>query len=272
MEDPHKKLRGELLGQWVRAHGGATQCLVAAGYEQGTKEFRARESYLSNAVKVGIGHRAAIRFEQEFESGGMPPGYLTDRLDASRVARAPMHWADDFIQTDDVRTAPSPSSRGLPNNNREKVTSNFGMFNAKSVSRAPIVQWGQLGVNVRLSKGNDWPAIVAPAGFCESTIVWTVQDESMSPDFNPGDFIALDPREDALQGIQAGEAVIVETNGGTHLLRYYVPLVDGHFEAHPSQRSRHGVLSSMHIPLKVRAIVTAHLRLRTTRGITSTAA
>lgn len=81
MSDPHKLKRGQRLDAWVEAHGGAVACLVGAGYEPGTKEYKSRESYLSVCRRTGMGHGAAVRFEQEFERIGMQPGALTNNLD-----------------------------------------------------------------------------------------------------------------------------------------------------------------------------------------------
>lgn len=81
MSDPHKLKRGQRLDAWVDAHGGAGVCLIGAGYEPGTKEYRSRESYLSTCRKNGMGHVAALKFEQDFERIGMAPGELTNNLD-----------------------------------------------------------------------------------------------------------------------------------------------------------------------------------------------
>lgn len=84
--DTHKLKRGARLGSWIDAHGGATACLIGAGYEQGSKEFKARESFISQARKSGMGHVAALRFEAEFEQVGMQPGDLTNNLDAETAS------------------------------------------------------------------------------------------------------------------------------------------------------------------------------------------
>jgi hypothetical protein len=102
--DPHKQTRGLLLGAWVDAHGGATKCLVAAGYDQGSKEFRAREAHLSASRKAGMGHVAALRYEREFESQGMAPGALTNNLEEGPGG------APSFLRT----TSPDPGAlRGV---------------------------------------------------------------------------------------------------------------------------------------------------------------
>jgi hypothetical protein len=81
MDDPHKHTRGQLLGAWLKSHGGATACLVATGFERGTLAFKSRESHISQCKREGMGHVAALRFEQEFESIGMTPGTLTNNLE-----------------------------------------------------------------------------------------------------------------------------------------------------------------------------------------------
>lgn len=255
MQDPHKLLRGRLLDRWITANGGAVRCLVGAGYEQGTKEFKARETHLSQSRKMGMGHRAALRYESEFESQGMAPGELTNDLDSrsgTRTRREPRKATETPVHTGVFR---------------DVVTEFTPSFSASAFNthRAPVVSWGQMGVDVLSRENSTDGELVAPVDFGNSAVVWRVEDDSMSPDYNQGDFIAIDSDPATLNDLCAGEAVIVETSGGTKILRYYTPLADGHFEARPPAGSRYGALSTLQMQLHVRAVVQAHLRLR--RGL-----
>lgn len=252
MEDPHKLLRGRLLDRWITANGGAVRCLIGAGYAQGTKEFKAREAHLSQSRKSGMGHKAALRYESEFEALGMSPGELTNDLDARDGGR-PRHEA--------VTSESAPSHTGKPSSGVTQFTPRFESNGFNRSHRAPIVSWGQMGVDVLFSDTGTDRELVAPVDFGENSVVWMIEDDSMSPDYNPGDYIAIDFSPQSLQELMAGEAVIVETSGGAKILRYYTPLADGHFEARPAA-SRYGSISTLHMQLHVRAVVQAHLRLR----------
>lgn len=255
MEDPHKLLRGRLLDRWITANGGAARCLAGAGYEPGTKEFKARETHLSQSRKIGMGHKAALRYESEFEPLGMSPGELTNDLDSRSGGRT---------KAETPGANNPPVAAGVSRNTVTEFTSNFDATAFNRTHRAPIVSWGQMGVDaLSLDKLKDGE-LVAPVDFGERAVVWRVEDDSMSPDYNPGDFIAIDSNPAALKDLAAGEAVIVETSGGSKILRYYTPLADGHFEARPPLGSRYGALSTLQMPLHVRAVVHAHLRIRRT--------
>lgn len=147
---------------------------------------------------------------------------------------------------------------------RETVTQFTPSFSTSAFNthRAPVVSWGRMGVDVLSLDNKADGELVAPVDFGEGAVVWQIEDDSMSPDYNPGDFIAIDSNPSALKDLAAGEAVIVETSGGTKILRYYTPLADGHFEARPPAASRYGALSTLQMPLHLRAVVQAHLRLR----------
>lgn len=147
---------------------------------------------------------------------------------------------------------------------RETVTHFTPSFSGSAFNthRAPVVSWGRMGVDVLSRENSTDGELVAPVDFGEGAVVWRVEDDSMSPDYNQGDYIAIDSNPSALEELAAGEAVIVETSGGTKILRYYTPLADGHFEARPPAGSRYGSLSTLQMQLQVRAVVQAHLRLR----------
>lgn len=136
---------------------------------------------------------------------------------------------------------------------------------ARRIRRAPIVKWGQTGVDVVSGEVVPVGELSIPVDFSNEAVVWKVEDDSMSPDYNPGDFIALDSDPEVVNSIQPGEAVIVETPSGSQMLRYYTPLADGHFEARPPSSSRYGSLSTLQMTLRVRAVVLAHLRVRQRR-------
>lgn len=253
MEDPHKRLRGLLLDRWITANGGAVRCLTGAGYEPGSKEFKSRETHLSQSRKMGLGHRAALRWETEFESLGMAPGELTNDLDSRNGGR---------VKTDSPEHVSPPLATGVTRNSVKDFTPSFPANAFNRTHRAPIVSWGRMGVDALSRETLNDGELVAPVDFGDSAVVWRVEDDSMSPDYNQGDFIAIDSDPATLNNLAAGEAVIVETSGGTKILRYYTPLADGHFEARPPAGSRYGSLSTLQMQLQVRAVVQAHLRLR----------
>lgn len=260
MEDPHKLKRGRLLGQWVDAHDGATACLIAAGYETGSKEFKSREAHLSIARKRGMGHKAAIRWESEFEPLGMTPGSLTNNLDGIEESTHRLYGKSNS-QTALVDNRYPLSGRGTPS-----VVTNFAPSvsyqSATTIRRAPIISWGQMGADVMSGAVTANGELSVPIDFSDETVVWKVENDEMSPDYNPGDFIAVDSDPSVLANLTAGEAVIVETGSGSRMLRYYTPLADGHFEARPPASSRYGVLSTLQMALQIRAVVAAHLRVR----------
>lgn len=252
MEDPHKRLRGQLLDRWITANGGAVRCLTGAGYEPGSREFKSRETHLSQSRKMGLGHRAALRWESEFEPLGMAPGELTNDLDSRSSGRG----KPDSIES------PPPSAMGGAQKTVKNFTPSFPASAFNRSHRAPVVSWGRMGVDTLSRENLNDGELVAPVDFGDSAVVWRVEDDSMSPDYNQGDFIAIDSDPATLSDLSAGEAVIVETSGGTKILRYYTPLADGHFEARPPAGSRYGSLSTLQMQLQVRAVVQAHLRLR----------
>lgn len=249
MDDPHKLLRGQLLDRWVAANGGAARCLAGAGYTPGSREFKARETHLSQSRKGGMGHKAALRYESEFEPLGMRPGELTNDLDARSGAR--------LSQSRNL----APEVEGGRQASVNNFTRNFSGA-ASNTHRAPIVSWGLMGVDAVFRENLSAGELVAPVDFGDGAVVWRIEDDSMSPDYNPGDFIALDDRPASVSGISAGEAAIFETSTGTKILRYYTPLVDGHFEARPPSGSRYAALSTLQLALRVKAVVQAHLRVR----------
>lgn len=157
----------------------------------------------------------------------------------------------------------TPRIEGMLHESVMQFTPSFST-SAFNTHRAPVVSWGRMGVDVLSVDSSNNGELVAPVNFGDGAVVWRVEDDSMSPDYNPGDFIAIDSNPSALKDLAAGEAVIVETSGGTKILRYYTPLADGHFEARPPASSRYGALSTLQMPLHLRAVVQAHLRLRRT--------
>ncbi|MCH8180225.1 MAG: S24 family peptidase [Proteobacteria bacterium] len=162
------------------------------------------------------------------------------------------------------KNAPSttPEAEGVSARNATQFTQGFSASAFNATHRAPVVPWGRMGVDV-LSRANVVDGeLAAPVDFSEGAVVWRIDDDSMSPDYNPGDFIAIDTSPESLELLAAGEAVIVETSGGTKILRYYTPMVDGHFEARPPAGSRYASLSTLQMQLHVRAVVQAHLRIR----------
>lgn len=267
MEDPHKLKRGRLLGNWIDSHGGATKCLIGAGYEPGTKEFKSRESHLSIARKNGMGHKAAIRWESDFEGIGMIPGSLTNNLDL--VETTSRMYATSNTTFDVANTA-SPLAKGESRQAVKNFTPSVGNNSFTTMHKAPIIAWGSMGEEVNSGAVMATGELSVPLDFSKETVVWKIENDEMSPDYNPGDFVAIDSDPNALANLAAGEAVIVETGSGSRLLRYYTPLVDGHFEARPPASSRYGVLSTLQMALKVRAVVAAHLRVR--KGIRHSAA
>ncbi len=159
-------------------------------------------------------------------------------------------------------TSPTPETKGVSIRNVTQFTPGFSASAFNATHRAPVVPWGRMGVDV-LSRANAQDGeLAAPVDFAEDAVVWRIDDDSMSPDYNPGDFIAIDSSPESLEMLAAGEAVIVETSGGTRILRYYTPMVDGHFEARPPMGSRYASLSTLQMQLQVRAVVQAHLRIR----------
>ena len=101
--DTHKLTRGARLNSWIEANGGATACLIGAGYEQGTDAFKSRESFISQARRKGMGHPAALRFEREFEVLGMRPGYLTNNLDEDAQEDVRPHDSAKFSSVAELR-------------------------------------------------------------------------------------------------------------------------------------------------------------------------
>lgn len=172
----------------------------------------------------------------------------------------PVGWMDQPVSESESSHLP-PEVEGEPRRTVTKFTPSFS-GSAFNTYRAPVVSWGRMGVDVLSRENSTDGELAAPVNFGEGAVVWQIEDDSMSPDYNPGDFIAIDSNPTALKGLAAGEAVIVETSGGTKILRYYTPLADGHFEARPPASSRYGALSTLQMQLHVRAVVQAHLRIR----------
>lgn len=176
----------------------------------------------------------------------------------------PTGWMDQPIGRWATEDPPSttPEAEGVAARNVTHFTQGFSASAFNATHRAPVVPWGRMGVDV-LSRANVVDGeLAAPVDFSEGAVVWRIDDDSMSPDYNPGDFIAIDSSPESLELLAAGEAVIVETSGGTKILRYYTPMVDGHFEARPPTGSRYASLSTLQMQLHVRAVVQAHLRIR----------
>lgn len=176
--------------------------------------------------------------------------------DIERACGKPQGWMDS---PPDAPRSPAIEGERPPSVNH--VTQDFANT-AFNTHRAPIVSWGLMGEDAVFRENLSAGELVAPVDFGEGAVVWRIEDDSMSPDYNPGDFIALDDRPATVSGISAGEAAIFETSTGTKILRYYTPLVDGHFEARPPHGSRYAALSTLQLTLRIKAVVQAHLRVR----------
>lgn len=245
------------LKKLFAARAGMSQKAFASAYGLGNQS---NVSHYLNAHQP-ITLEAATRFAKGLE---VSVEEFSPRL--ARMARSMANAAS--IPSGENRQGNVASSQSLT-----PIVEGGGSRNAHHSSnrpvtklrRAPIVQWGQMGANV--SSVTDSADVVSgelsvPLDLSPETVVWQVRDDSMSPDYNPGDYIALDSAPDVISTIRPGEAVIVETSGGTQMLRYYTPLADGHFEARPPALSRYGALSTLQMPLRVCAVVLAHLRVR----------
>lgn len=257
--DPHKLTRGMLLDAWVKSHGGAVACLTAAGYERGTAAFRARESYLSQCRRIGMGHPAALRFEKEFEPAGMAPGTLTNNLDGigSRRDIDELVIHSPYVTYRDAESASPPNTLGHSADHVRSADSSV-----KTLRKLPLVRWGATGADVVSGAVQANGELTVPVRMSDGTVFWQVEDDAMSPDYNPGDFVAVDFDAGSIQSVMPGEAVIVATPSGSHLLRYYTPLAEGHFEARPPSSSRYGSISTLQMALKIKAVVVAHLKVR----------
>lgn len=188
----------------------------------------------------------------------------TTARDIEKACGKPVGWMDQPVphhRSESESTHLPPEVEGEPRRTVTNFTPSFS-GSAFNTYRAPVVSWGRMGVDVLSRENSTDGELVAPVDFGEGAVVWRVEDDSMSPDYNQGDYIAIDSNPSALEELAAGEAVIVETSGGTKILRYYTPLADGHFEARPPASSRYGALSTLQMQLHVRAVVQAHLRIR----------
>lgn len=217
-----------------------------------------RIKYLGNKTSLGValGYTSGAFVRQMIE-GERP---ITEKTIAKIHA---LPGCDGWMYRNSPDDSPLPPLvRGIAPANVTQFTSGFSTSAFNPTHRAPVVPWGRMGVEVLSRENIDDGELVAPVEFAENTVVWRIDDDSMSPDYNPGDFIAIDSSPESLEMLAAGEAVIVETSGGAKILRYYIPLADGHFEARPPNTSRYGALSTLQMQLQVRAVVQAHLRIR----------
>jgi hypothetical protein len=92
------------LLKWIDGHGGATECLVNAGYERGSKSLRNLASTISQ-YKGGslraMTREGAETWEDRFASSGMPAGYITDGMSKTSdgdqpVKEAPSELIHDY--------------------------------------------------------------------------------------------------------------------------------------------------------------------------------
>lgn len=215
-----------------------------------------REKYSGNKAALGkaLGYSSGAYVRQMVE-GERP---ITEKT-IKKIHELP--GCRGWMNKPSPSSAPPPETEGLPEKTVTQFTRGFAT-SAFNTHRAPVVSWGRMGVDAVFRENLSSGELVAPVDFGEGAVVWRVEDDSMSPDYNPGDFIAIDSNPSALNNLTAGEAVIVETSGGTKILRYYTPMVDGHFEARPPSGSRYASLSTLQMQLHVRAVVQAHLRIR----------
>jgi hypothetical protein len=239
--DPHKTTRGRLLDSWVEAHGGAVRCLVSAGYEQGSKEFKAREAHLSVSRRTGMGHVAALRYEREFEAQGMQSGYLTNDLDD----------VDDRLSVHKSGSSDLQKRPSFPSNENAGL-SPISVQTAQKRSMIPVnpqpsevvaFNWEQLMQSI-LKEG------LAPL---EAGIWVEVPDDSMSGEFTAGDQVMVQ----RVQGYiyKAGDKVLVREGGGDLLLREFRAITSKTFEAVPLNAA-YGTLHSQAHGLEVLAKVT----------------
>lgn len=237
----------EALKAIFNDRAGMSQKAAAAAWGLGTQSNLSH--YLNKHQPLTLD--AAIRFAKGLE---VSVDSFSPRL--ARMARTMAASAE--TDTDPTRLAPV---KGQSNRLTAKTHDS-----ARTIRRAPIVKWGHMGAEVVSGDVVPNGELSIPVDFSSETVVWKVSDDSMSPDYNPGDFIAIDSDPSVVDSIQPGEAVIVETASGTQMLRYYTPLADGHFEARPPSTSRYGSLSTLQMKLRVRAVVLAHLRVRQRRN------
>lgn len=107
----------------------------------------------------------------------------------------------------------------------------------------------------RMSLSNDadeWrgkPTHLGPKGLSPYAKAMTVFDDAMSPRVSPGDLVFLEP----LRQPKAGNMVLIEC-GDEFMLREYVPMAAGAFEARPASPHWASLHSSQH-EMHIRAVV-----------------
>lgn len=74
--EPTKRLRGDLLRQFLDKKGGASAA-IGAVLDKGSAKYNSTLSFASQCIRVGFGEMAAQKWEELFEPLGMSKGYLT---------------------------------------------------------------------------------------------------------------------------------------------------------------------------------------------------
>jgi len=262
--DPHKLTRGKILDLWIEAHGGASRCLSAAGYLPGTPSYRSREAHVSDVRKNGMGHKAALRYEQEFEPLGMAPGTLTNNLDAADLSRRA--GEDGAISG----SAPEKGALIGSGNSRKSLEFSASLPISAETSvthyrKSPrlVSDWAEFGSG-SLDKSSypegGFDALVAPGQFPSTFELTKVSGDWMEPEIQLGDWIWVD----RFVTPDTEDVVIAESTetGERFMGRYRRGYRKGEYVIAPNKGEKAD--SSVH-PIRVLAVMMARLELRQAR-------
>lgn len=110
-------------------------------------------------------------------------------------------------------------------------------------------------------------ALRIPTTGSDALQIWRIEDRDMCPDYNPGDLVEVSFNRSDLATLRAGDTVVIKTPGGSQILRYFTPLVEGHFEAKAATGTGYGELTTFKMDLQIIGVVIKHLRYCRSRSL-----
>lgn len=143
------------------------------------------------------------------------------------------------------------------------VVNPYGASATLTAKEAPIIKWADIAVmldaeNTSLKAKSVHLETYAPASPRAKFL--QVPDDSMAPEFLPGDHVLMDPAE----APHAGDVVLVRLPSNEHFLRYFKPRTPYVFDAVPGNENYLALRSSDDSAVVV-AVMVEHRRYRRRR-------
>jgi hypothetical protein len=190
--DPQKLTRGRLLDVWITSSKKEVSALlVSAGFEPGTKEFKSRESFYSQARKIGMGHAAALKMEGELSESGMTTGTLTNHLELVGYSQRELVEAITLRNRGILPDDTTPQARGAYPLKGGLNTAHVHGASATNFPIVPAVEWDAQGVDVQQYTGG-FEFLALPQQVGNTARRLSFPDDSFAPEIRKGDVVVVE--------------------------------------------------------------------------------